>query len=93
MSKKLLCLMSLILVSGIITTTRAADTIFFQELFEDDNFAARGWYDGTMLRSTAEHIPGSTSSAEFYFPQGVSSPGYGGRIAIPESVSFHNKPR
>ena len=85
MPKKLLCLTALILFSGIINISQAADEIFFTELFEDDNFGARGWYDGTMLRSTTEHIPGSTSSAEFHFLQNASSSGYGGRIAIPES--------
>ena len=95
MSKKMLCLMSLILVMGAVGAAKAADTIFFQEFFEDDNFTARGWYDGTFLRSTTEHIPGSTSSAEFHFTPGATSPGYGGRIQIPASekvyVSFYIK--
>jgi len=95
MSKKLLCLTALILISGIVSSTEGADQIFFTELFEDDNFTARGWYDGTFLRSTTEHIPGSTSSAEFHFLQDASSTGYGGRIAIPESdrvyLSFYIK--
>ena len=77
MSKRLLCLISLVLVSGIISTSQAADTIFFQELFEDDNFAARGWYDGTMLRSTTEHIifyrepPHPAMAAEYLFPNPI----------------------
>ena len=80
MSKKLLCLISLILVSGITSASRAADTIYFQEVFEDDNFAARGWYDGSIIRSTTEHIPGSTSSAELHFRQGATKPTSGGGV-------------
>lgn len=51
----------------------AAQTILFQENFDDTKFASRGWYDaqgsgGTI--STAEHIPGSAASFECHFLQG-----------------------
>ncbi len=46
-------------------------TILFQEPFEDDDFASRGWYDaprGTI--TTGEHIDGSTACFECRFLQG-----------------------
>ncbi|MBC2714608.1 MAG: hypothetical protein HF978_04795 [Desulfobacteraceae bacterium] len=47
----------------------------FDESFEDANFTSRGWYDNTNLQlSTTEHIPGSTSSVEFHFLQGATTP-------------------
>jgi hypothetical protein len=53
----------------------------FQERFEDANLKARGWYDNTVLvLSSAEHIPGSTRSAEFHWPRGARTPDTGGAI-------------
>jgi len=55
--------------------------ILFQENFEDSNLTSRGWYDNTNIQlSTVEHVPGSISSAEFYFPQGSTTPTSGGAI-------------
>ena len=79
MYKKLLCLTILVLFSGMVSHSEGA-VIFFEELFDDDNFSARGWYDGTILRTTAEHIPGSISSAEFHFLQGATKPTNGGGV-------------
>ena len=78
MCKKSLCLASLVLFSGVICTSEG--TVFFEELFDDSNFAARGWYDGdqSFLLSTTEHIPGSISSAEFHFLPGATTPTTGG---------------
>jgi hypothetical protein len=51
------------------------------ESFENANFAARGWYDNTNLQlSTAEHVAGSTSSVEYHFLQGATTPTSGGSI-------------
>ena len=49
-------------------------TILFQENFPDDNFHARGWYDGTggATISTTEHASGSTSSYECHFLAGAT---------------------
>ena len=81
MSKKLLCLVSFLLVLGMVGVGRSADEIYFTELFDDGNFSSRGWYDNTSLvLSTTEHIPGSTSSAEFHFNQGATTPTSGGGI-------------
>ena len=57
------------------------DTIFFQELFEDTDFASRGWYDNTNIYlSNTEHIQGSNSSAEFHFLKGGTTPTSGSAI-------------
>ena len=49
----------------------ADSTILLEEKFEDTNFAARGWYDNTAFSlSAAEHVPGSTKSAEFRWRRG-----------------------
>ena len=49
----------------------ADSSILLEERFEDGNFAARGWYDNAgFALSTAEHIPGSTKSAEFRWRRG-----------------------
>ena len=79
MSKKLLCLAVLVLVSGMNNSSEGA-VIFFEELFDDGNFSARGWYGGSILRSTTEHIPGSVSSAEYHFLPGQKTPTTGGGI-------------
>jgi hypothetical protein len=52
-----------------------AQTVLFQEFFEDSDIASRGWYDNvTVQLSATEHIPGSTKSAEFYWPTGSRTP-------------------
>jgi hypothetical protein len=55
-------------------------TILFQESFEDANLSSRNWYDNTsVLLSTAEHTgTGSTSSAQYHFLAGATTPTTGG---------------
>ena len=54
---------------------------FFEEKFEDANFALRGWYDNTTLSlSSSEHIPGSSQSAEYHWQAGENKPVNGGAI-------------
>src|SRR2546425_3958486 len=54
-------------------------TILFQETFEDDALASRGWYDNLAIAtSTAEHITGSTRALEAHFPAGATTPTWGG---------------
>ncbi|MGP8323234.1 MAG: hypothetical protein ACT6FG_04500, partial [Methanosarcinaceae archaeon] len=64
------------------TVNNSADsTIFFQEFFEDTDFNSRGWYDNTSLQlSNTEHIPGSSSSVEFHFNLGGTTPTSGSAI-------------
>ena len=54
----------------------AADpNTLLEEKFEDSNFAARGWYDGSgPPLSSAEHIPGSTKAAEYHWTVGSTNP-------------------
>ena len=67
-------------------------TLLFQENFEDTNLASRGWYDNTsVLLSTAEHITGSNSSAQYHFLAGATTPTNGGsqRHKFTPSNSFY----
>jgi hypothetical protein len=62
------------------------------ESFDDTNLASRGWYDfGNVQLSTSEHADGSTSSIEYHFPQGASTPASGRvlRRKIPETDSIY----
>src|SRR2546422_2398830 len=63
-------------------------TILFQETFEDDALASRGWYDNLgIATTTAEHITGSTRALEAHFPAGAATPprGGGARRPLPEA--------
>src|SRR2546427_7668718 len=54
-------------------------SILFQENFEDNAFAARGWYDNTsMVTTTAQHLPGGTRAVEFHYLAGATTPAAGG---------------
>jgi len=79
MFKKVVYLFWLVLILAMAGSGEGA-IIFFEELFDDTNFATRGWYDGdkSFLLSTTEHIPGSVSSAEFHFTPGATTPTTGG---------------
>jgi hypothetical protein len=90
MCKKFLFLAVLVLFSGVISTSEGA-VIFFEELFDNSNFSSRNWYDGTAIRSTTEHIPGSISSAEYHFLLGATTPTSGGamRKLFTQSDSFY----
>lgn len=53
----------------------------FQEGFDDSNLSGRGWYDNTNpIRSTAQHVANSTSSAQFHFATGAVTPDNGGTM-------------
>lgn len=52
--------------------------LLFEESFEDANLSSRGWYDNTsVLLSTAEHVAGSASSAQYRFPAAATTPTHG----------------
>src|SRR5438309_1391481 len=60
-------------------TSPSSGTILFQETFEDNAFAARGWYDNTSMATTAaQHIPGSAAALEEHFLAGATTPVAGG---------------
>jgi uncharacterized protein YjdB len=63
-----------------VTTVSGGGTILFQEGFEDANLSSRSWYDNTsVLLSTTEHTGvGSTSSAQYHFLAGATTPTTGG---------------
>ena len=79
MFKKAVYLFWLVLVLCVVGSSEGA-VIFFEELFDDSSFGARGWYDGTAIRSTTEHIPGSISSAEYHFLLDATTPTTGGAM-------------
>src|SRR2546425_9050021 len=56
-------------------TQPSSATIVFQEMFEDDAIASRGWYDNLGIATTTlEHISGSTRALEAHFPAGRAPP-------------------
>lgn len=81
MQKNILKLRFLLSTVILLFSQATLSDILFTENFEDTNFANRGWYDGTELRlSTVEHLPGSASSAQFFYSQGANVPPSGGAI-------------
>lgn len=62
-----------------VTAPSGGGTLLLTENFEDANIGGRGWYDNTSaLISTAEHITGSTASAQYHYLQGQQQPTTGG---------------
>jgi hypothetical protein len=75
-----------------VTASSGSGTLLFQENFEDSNLASRGWYDNTSVQlSTAEHVSGSSSSAQYHFLAGATTPTSGGsqRHKFTPSNSFY----
>jgi hypothetical protein len=54
-------------------------TIFFQEGFEDDNFAARGWYDmrAATFATTTIGVHAGARALEVHFTPGATGPSFG----------------
>jgi hypothetical protein len=73
----------------------AVPQLLFEEKFEDNQFAARGWYDipatGFTSVTTAEHATGSRQSLEAKFAAGATSPSpyAGGRHLFTPSESVY----
>lgn len=63
-----------------VTAASGGGTILFQESYENASLSSRGWYDNTsVLLSTTEHTGiGSTSSAQYHFLAGATTPTTGG---------------
>jgi hypothetical protein len=75
-----------------VTALSGGGTLLFQEDFENSNLASRGWYDNTgVVLSTTEHVAGSTSSAQYRFLAGATTPTSGGaqRHKFTASNSFY----
>jgi hypothetical protein len=59
------------------------EVLLFEELFEDTNWTARGWYDDPKMQITSEeHIPGSGHSCVWHWKQAgdVGVEGRGARV-------------
>src|SRR5258705_7635266 len=62
-----------------VTAAATAGSILFEEGFEDNAFASRGWYDNSSLATTTgQHLPGSASAMEAHFLPGAMTPTSGG---------------
>jgi uncharacterized protein YjdB len=75
-----------------VTAVSSGGTLLFEEDFENSNLASRGWYDNTgAVLSTTEHIAGSTSSAQYRFLAGATTPTNGNsqRHKFTPSNSFY----
>lgn len=66
---KLACLCIIMVAVALITVREyAAEVLLFEELFEDTNWASRGWYDDPKMKITpSEHIPGSGHSCVWHW--------------------------
>jgi hypothetical protein len=71
----------------------AAQTIYFTEVFEDTDFPARGWYDGTYSASaiTASQYHSGTHAYECHFAEGAlhCAGGDPRRMLFPASESVY----
>jgi len=62
---------------------RLPGRVLFEELFEDTNWEARGWYDGPQMAITAdEHIPGSGHACVWHWKKAgdIGIENRGGRV-------------
>ena len=69
--------------SAVITVTAVSGggTVLIQEGFEDNAFAARGWYDNASpVTTTGQHATGSAHALEMHFTQGSTTPVSGGAM-------------
>src|SRR3989442_4454499 len=75
------------------TSHDSLGTVLLQEMFEDSALAARGWYDtASPVITTAQHIPGSSTSAlEMHFLPGALTAVAGGamRHLFPASPTLY----
>src|SRR4051812_41459014 len=75
-----------------VTAPSSGGTLLFQEDFENASLGSREWYDNTSATiSTAEHVTGSTASAQYHFLSGANTPTSGGsqRHKFTPSNSFY----
>lgn len=66
-------------------------TVFFSEGFENGGFAGRGWYDNLSLITTAAEAFEGDRSLEVRFPEGATTPVWGGAVRheFPPSETVH----
>jgi len=79
-----LCIaISVVLLSA--ANGHAAETLLFEELFEDTDWESRGWYDGPKMQITSsQHIPESGHSCVWHWVKkgDIGVEGKGGRLLI-----------
>jgi uncharacterized protein YjdB len=63
-----------------VTPLSGGGTILFQETFEDQAFASRGWYDNTSVTITANQFHSGTHAMEAHFLLGADTPTWGGSM-------------
>lgn len=81
-----------LLASAAVTVVPAAPgvTILLDETFEDDNFAARGWYDFGPLTLTTTNPGAGTRSLVARFAPGATLPSWGGaRLQFTPTASVY----
>lgn len=68
----------------------SAPTVLFQEGFEDDAWASRGWYDnGAFTATTAEHVGGSRALVGSFALGATNTSWGGGRVLFTPSTSVY----
>ena len=77
--------------AAITVTASSGGSVLFQEAFEDNSFASRGWYDDNgMVATTAQHAPGGTRSLEVHYALGATTPPWGAaRHLFPASPTVY----
>ena len=72
--------------------SRAAQTVYFTENFDDSNFSSRGWYDVSGGEvDTVNHIPGSAGSFHCHWASGGQkcTGGAPGRRSFPATATVY----
>jgi uncharacterized protein YjdB len=66
-------------------------TVYFEEAFENTDFASRGWYDNTGMAVTADEAHAGSSSLRIRFDAGARTPTWGNaaRMEVPETESLY----
>ena len=74
----------------VVCVSASAETLLFEELFEDTDWESRGWYDGPGMEITdTEHVGDSGHSCVWRWPnRGAIGPvGGGARVRLPPVTS------
>ena len=67
--------------------------VLFSEDFENDDFQARGWYDGPRIETTDEVAKNGERSCVWHWTKGATLPGgKGGRVLIEPSPQTAGAP-
>jgi hypothetical protein len=65
-------------VLTVLANQSGGGTILFQEGFEDDNYAGRGWYDlGATFTTSTTEVKTGARALEVHFAQGATTPSFG----------------